>query len=335
MAAARQLQDYTYVMRKLELKGDFDTAVRGLEQVKRNNESELAQAEATRVSAERAYEKERERHDRYTEQLAMCKMYAPQDGMVAYAVEEHRGGGGSSIKEGAFVRQRQKILTIPDLTRMQVKTAVHESVVKQVKKGLETFIRVDAVPGSRYRGSVETVAPLPDQGSWFSSDTQVYKTIVRINEDVERLKPGMTAVVEINVDELTDVISVPIQAIVQRGKSSWCFVNVRGKLERRNVTLGATNDKFVEIKNDGLLEGEIVALNPTSLIENEPPAEEEDPKNAEKDRSKNGNKENRTAGEADNSSGEKPPGPGNGKKKGTRKGTRKKSTDKMSSSPNE
>ena len=49
------------------------------------------------------------------------------------------------------------------------------------------------------------VAVLPDQGGWLSSDTKVYQTVVTIDEDVEQLKPGMTAVVDIHVAQLDDV----------------------------------------------------------------------------------------------------------------------------------
>ena len=63
--------------------------------------------------------------------------------MVAYAIESRRRGT-SVIEEGAFVRERQRILTIPDLSRMQVETAVHESVLDQVRKGLNAAVRVDA-----------------------------------------------------------------------------------------------------------------------------------------------------------------------------------------------
>ncbi len=266
LSKSRQLQNYTHEMEKLDRQGKFDTAKRSRTQVERNNKSELAQAQATRDSAKRAYEKEQERYDRYKEQLEKCKIYAPQDGMVAYAMEGGRRGGGSVIEEGAFVRQRQKILTIPDLSSMQVSTSVHESVLDQVHKGLKAVIRVDAFPERSYQGSVKTVAVLPDQGGWLASDTKVYKTIVTIDEEVKRLKPGMTAVVEIDIEQLRDVISVPIQAIVQRGKSNWCYVNEQGKLVRRKVALGKTNDKFVEVKK-GLVDGESVVLNPTNLVD--------------------------------------------------------------------
>ncbi|MGM0489676.1 MAG: efflux RND transporter periplasmic adaptor subunit, partial [Planctomycetota bacterium] len=266
IAEKRELEKYTFTKEMLTREEAVATARNNLEQVKRNNQSELQQAEAARDSAIRAYDKEKERYERYLEQREQCRIHAPQDGMVAYAAERRRGGSQTSIEKGAFVRERQDMLTLPDLSRMQVETAVHESVLDQVRKGLDAVIQVDAFPERRYHGSVKSVAVLPDQGNWFSSDTKVYETIVTIDEDVRQLKPGMTAVVEIDIEQLEDVISVPIQTVVQRGQTNWCFVRKGGKLERREITLGKTNDKFVEVR-EGLDTGEVVVLNPSSLME--------------------------------------------------------------------
>jgi RND family efflux transporter MFP subunit len=272
MARGRQLEVYTYEMQKLDRKGKYDTAQNNCEQVKRNNESELAQAKAAKESADRAYAKEKERYERYQTQLNKCKIYAPQDGMVAYATEEGRWNRGSSIAEGAFVRERQEILSIPNLNRMQVNTAVHESVLDQVKPGLKAVVRVDAFADRTYQGTVKSVAVLPDQGGWLASDTKVYKTLVTVDEDVTQLKPGMTAVVEIDIEKLTNVLSVPQQAIVQRADKNWCYVRVGDDVVQREIKLGKTNDKFVEIKQ-GLEDGDSVVLNPGSLVDEKEAAE--------------------------------------------------------------
>ena len=131
------------------------------------------------------------------------------------------------IRAGAPVRPRQAILSLPNLQNMQVKTAVHESVLDRIKKGLRASIRVDAFPDRHYTGTVQSVAVLPDQGGWMSSDTKVYSTVVTIDQKVDQLKPGMTAVVQIHVDRLDSILAVPVQAIIQVGDSSWCYVSTR------------------------------------------------------------------------------------------------------------
>lgn len=268
LASRRELTEYTREKTELQLEGALATAERGLIQVVNNNEAELEQAGARRTATDRALQKEEEKLAKYTEQLEMGKIYAPHDGMATYAVSSSRysRSSGSTISEGAMVRQRQEIISLPDLSTMQVKTAVHESVLDRIHAGLPVSVRVDAFPDVQYKGSVKSVAVLPDQGGWLGSDIKVYETIVTIDEEVQRLRPGMTAVVEIHVERLKNVLSVPVQAIVQIGDESWCYVGVKGGVERRMLDLGKTNDKFVEVRS-GLSEGDRVVLNPMSVVD--------------------------------------------------------------------
>ncbi len=252
-------ETYEREMELLRLEGAMATMERNLQQAIRNNEAKLAQSKAAMESAKKSLKKELERLARYQDQLAKCKIYAPEDGMVAYAVSRY-----GEIREGVAVRQRQHLLSLPNLTHMQVKTSVHESVLDQIATGLPTTIRVDAGADVCYHGSVQSVAVLPDQTSWSSSDTKVYKTIVKIDEAVTQIKPGMTAVVDIHVDLLHDVIAIPIQAVVQAEGENWCYVESSGSIERRHVEVGLTDEKFVEIPA-GLDIGERVVLNPMSI----------------------------------------------------------------------
>ena len=97
-----------------------------------------------------------------------------------------------------------------------------------------------------------------------NSDVKVYETIVTIDEAVERLQPGMTAVVEIDVDHLNDVVVAPVESVVEIDGDDWCYVDGGGDVERRMVTLGGTNDRHVEIQA-GLNEGNRIVLNPMAV----------------------------------------------------------------------
>ncbi len=271
----RKMQvEYEYMKSKLELEGKLATAKRALLQVERDNKAQLEQAKATRDTADRSLKKEQERLTKFEAQLEKCKIYAPHNGMVTYAME-HRWSTNSNISEGAIVRQRQEILTLPDLSQMQVKTSVHETVQDQVKAGLPVTVKVEAVGNRAFKGTVKSVGVLPERGNYFSSDIKVYSTIVTIDEEVDDLKPGMTAVVDIHVDKLKDVLTVPVQAIVQIGEESWCYVSAGSNVERRPVTLGRTNDKFVEIK-EGLTAGEQVVLNTDAVLDESRESENDD-----------------------------------------------------------
>jgi len=258
VSSRKELEDYTYKKMKIQLAGAVTSAKRALTQVGRNNKAQLLQAEAAKNETDRLLEREEEKLAKYKEQLDHCTINAPHDGMATYV--------GSHITEGATVHQRQEIITLPDLSVMEVKTGVHESVLDMVRQGLPATITVDAFPDRKYTGRVKSVAVLADHGEWHSTDVKVYTTIVTIDGVVERLRPGMSAVDNIHVERVEDVLSVPVQAIVQQGRDDWCYVDADGSVELRPVTLGKTNDKFVEI-HEGLEEGDRVVLNPMSLVE--------------------------------------------------------------------
>jgi RND family efflux transporter MFP subunit len=268
IANRKKLEMFQHPMNKMELEGSLHTARRGLLQVERDNESALAQVAASRSAADRALAKSEERLGRAREQLTKCKVLAPHDGMVAYSTE--RTPYGRIIAEGELVVERTKILTLPDLTHMQVRTQVHESVLDQVRVGMPTTVQVDAFSERSYAGTVRSVGVLPSQiGGFLSPDVKVYETIVTIDEAVEQLKPGMTAVVEIHVDCRKDVLSVPVQAVVQVQQDTWCYVEDADGVQRRTVKLGRSNDRFVEVL-DGLEEGDTVVLNPMDVVEQAP-----------------------------------------------------------------
>jgi len=245
----RVLEEYTKAKTIKELKSDVEKA----------RSDELAKEQTLQI--------EREKEAKYEKQIANCKLYAPGDGLVVYANDPGRSFGNNApqIEEGATVRERQKIFSLPDISNMQVNAKVHESQIDKITPGMKARIRVDAFADVELDGSVVDVAPLPDPTSFFSSDIKVYTTHIKIDSPLPGLRPGMNAEVVILVDRKEDVLSVPVQAILEyQGKAHVAYRAADG-YERKEVKLGATNDKFVEI-TEGVTEGMVVALNPISLL---------------------------------------------------------------------
>ncbi len=260
----KELVEYQYLKTKLELEGAVASGLRVQAQVERDNEAILKQVNTEWESAQKAALKEKERLERYRKQIeedAIVK--APQSGMVSYAPPSYRR---EPISEGSAMYPRQHVLSIPNLQWMQVKTSVHESVLDQIAEKLPATITVDAFPNQSFRGSVASVGVLPSQENWLNQDTKNYRTIVTIDEEVSKLKPGMTAVVKIHVDRLKDVISIPVQSIVQIEDETWVYVKKNGDIERTIVKLGQSNSKFVEVKS-GLSEDDRVVLNPMAILD--------------------------------------------------------------------
>lgn len=293
----RVLKDYTKQRTIAELEANAKEAERALERVKRQGEAALAQFKADVDAAKLTLDVEKEKLERARTQIANSKIYAPQAGEVIYAIEDRgRGDQEDVIKEGATIRERKAIIELPDLSQMKVDARIHESLVSRVRPGLPARIRIDAVPGKIFRGKVMSVSSVPVDGDWMRPDLKEYSCIVSIEytpgEDTQ-LKPGLTAEVEIIVQERANVLQVPFQSIVTAGNTRYAYVLENGKAERRELSTGASNDTHVEIL-DGVGEGEKVILNPRthfsdelaalgSVIEDAKPGEAGDPASAEQE----------------------------------------------------
>ena len=241
----------------------FADAVREHDKARRVAISRLAQASARLNSAKGQYDVQLRQRQDLNEQLGKCTLLAKKTGLVVYG--SGRGdmmyyGNEEQVREGASVRERQAIITIPDMTRMSVNVKIHESYIKKVKKGLKARITVDAFPDETLTGEITKVGVLPDsQNRWMSPDLKVYLTTITIDGTHDWVKPGMSAKVEIMVNKLEDVVYIPVQAVSPDNGKQICYVAGSFKPERREVEIGEFTDEFIQVKS-GVKEGERVLL---------------------------------------------------------------------------
>jgi HlyD family secretion protein len=201
-------------------------------------------------------------------QITACRVMAPGDGIVVYANPPRRVAGGPvfPIEEGAQVRERQKIFSLPDLSSMQVNAKVPEGQVGKIRNGMKARIRVAAFPNQSFDGTVVGVAPLPDPEPMMATSSKVYTTKVKIDNAVPGLRPGMKTEVEFVVANRENALSVPVEAVLPfGGKDHVAVRKADGRIELREVSLGLSNDKFVEI-SQGIANADTVLLNPGAFI---------------------------------------------------------------------
>lgn len=230
-------------------------------------DSNIEKAKSDELAKEATLNLEKEKENKLKAQIEKCKLFAPNEGLVVYANDPGRFGSSNApqIEEGAQVRERQPIFRLPDINNMRVNTKVHESQIDRVQKGLKARIRVDAFPGEVLDGTVDSVAPLPDTANFFNSDVKVYTTQVSIDKPNQSLRPGMTAQVEILINEIENVLAVPVQAVLQMGGKDFAFKKNGTAWDKTEIKLGDTNDQLIEIK-EGLGDGAEVALAPMNLL---------------------------------------------------------------------
>jgi Barrel-sandwich domain of CusB or HlyD membrane-fusion len=201
-------------------------------------------------------------------QIARCQIFARADGLLEHANDKRRLNFPPNIINGATVRERQIIAKILDIAGpMEVNTKVPASVVKQVKRGLKARINVDLLPAEDLTGVVRSVAPLADP-VFFDEPREIRYHTARVEIEKARagLRLGMAAQVEVVVAELDDVLSVPVESVVRSaGKDQVAVKKSDGAFAWRDVTLGQSNQRFVEVK-EGVKSGELVAIQPRAPL---------------------------------------------------------------------
>ena len=213
--------------------------------------------------------------DRAKRDLGRTILKAPASGLVVIN-KTWTGEGHAKFKAGDLVYPRYRIIQLPDLSSMQVVSQVGEAEAPSVALGMPVLIRLDAVPGRVYHGTVKDVASLAAEADPWSSSAatpgkkQFEVTIAVKESDPARIKPGMTADAEFMIARIPGATYVPIEAVFEKEGKAIVYVKQGSRFVPVEVKTGRENDNFVTI-GKGLRKGQLVALrDPTRPLEEEP-----------------------------------------------------------------
>jgi HlyD family secretion protein len=149
------------------------------------------------------------------------------------------------------------IMIVADLSKMQIRAGVNEVDVGKIRFGQDVVIDVDAYPNVKYGGLITHIAPAArdEQG------VKVFDVEIDIIDSDERLRPGMTANIEIQGDHREGILTVPVEAVFKKAGRYVAYVLDGSEDEpvEREVVTGISNISTVEIV-EGLSEGETVTL---------------------------------------------------------------------------
>jgi len=204
---------------------------------------------------------EERRRDLAMEELEDCVIKAEKNGLVIYP-STAKWKDTPDISEGASVRKDQVLLLMPDLSQLQVKVDIHESIIHRITPGLPASVTLS---DRTLDTTVFSVSSVASPAGWWTGNEVKYGTIIKL-PPVQGPKPGMSAEVKVIVATHTDVLSVPVEAVVETDQGSYCWVKTVARTERRSLQLGDSNDEFIVVES-GLEEGDQVVLNPTGVIE--------------------------------------------------------------------
>ncbi len=215
-------------------KAKLDDAQREFDQLAGGNLTEIAAAQA-RVDAAQAT-------------LNLARVSAP----FAATITEANPLPGDQVSAGATA------FRLDDLTSLLVDVEVSEVDINSVAVGQPATLSFDAILDKDYHGEVVEVAKA---GTNVNGVVNFKVTIELTDADAE-VKPGMTAAVNITVEQIDDVILIPNRAVRLLDGQRYIYLMVNGIPQKTEVSLGASSDTMSVLVGGDVSEGASIILNP-------------------------------------------------------------------------
>lgn len=185
--------------------------------------------------------------------LGTATITAPFAGMVTYL----------DVQVRDLVSPGVPVIGLADFSKMLVEVEVSEVDINRLTVGQPVTLTLDAVPDRSYTGEVTEIGQI---GTVVQGVVN-FQVTVHITDPDTAIKPGMTAAVNVVVNQIDDVLLVPNRAVRVRDGERVVYVLRGDTPERVPVELGASSDIYSEVTGGGLEVGDLVILNPPLDLE--------------------------------------------------------------------
>src|SRR5512134_2334154 len=246
---------------------------------------DIARAQAT--AAEYQVTQSRAAMQEASDQLSKTRLTAPMAGRVTrLAVEE-----GEVAVPGTFSRETGLLLTISDLSVIQVKVQVDETDVVRLALGDSVEISIDAFPDTAFVGRVSKISDSAIRTAAASAGATTdqavdYEVEITLEAPPGDIRPDLSATARIVTDTRTDALAIPIIALTvrphaevstearpadttaasqEKKETEGVFVVTDGVATFRPVRVGIAGDEYFEVI-EGVKEGETIVAGPYQSI---------------------------------------------------------------------
>jgi len=245
----------------------------------------LEVAEATLSSAEHGVAQARAALEEAREQLSKTVFTAPIDGKVTRLnVEE-----GETVIIGTMNNPGSLVLTISDLSVIEIVVQVDETDVSAISLGDSAVIRIDAFPDREFVGRVteignSAITPPGGQGQQAGQQAAIdFEVVLTLDATDAPLRPDLSATADIIVESRSQALAVPIIAMTVREDTTWVsednggeaddeprevegvFLVQGGRVTFTPVEIGIAGQEYFEVLA-GLSEGDTVVAGPYQRI---------------------------------------------------------------------
>ena len=168
---------------------------------------------------------------------------------------------------GAAANAKAAVVTIADMSSLEVEADVSESNLSQIRLGQPCEIQLDALPELRFRGEIHIVVPTADR----SKATVMVK--VRFIDKDNRILPEMSAKVaflsrQVKPEEQKPITAINRFALISHASRSIVFLIQGDRVVETQITLGAELGDMIEVL-DGVKAGDRLVMKPPKRLKND------------------------------------------------------------------
>jgi len=228
-------------------------------------DADVALAEAQLADAEREWDRLKHGPDPDDIAAAEVRVAAAEASLRLSRIEAPFTGTITSveIKQGDQVNPGTLAFGLADLSRLLVDVEVSEVDINRIQLGQPVSLNFDAALERVYQGEVIEIGMT---GMDVQGVVNFEVTVALIDPD-EKIRPGMTAAVNIVVSQIEDVLRVPNRAVRLEDGERVVYVLREGMIEQVKVRLGVSSETHSEVIESTLKQGDLIVLNPPAVFD--------------------------------------------------------------------
>jgi HlyD family secretion protein len=193
---------------------------------------------------------------RTQDSIRQMSVRSPRDGTVVYITNWR----GEKKKEGDTTWKAERVLEIPDLTKMKADGEVDEVDAGRVAVGQRVTLRLDAHPDDELHGTITSAGVTVQRKRGTQDPLKVLRVEIRLDKtDPAKMRPGMRFQGLIELGRVRNAVLIPREAVFLSSRGPYIQRRTALRVEQVPLTLGRENDKSVEVL-EGLAEGDRVLV---------------------------------------------------------------------------
>lgn len=247
--------EYESEIRKKEIQLNLDKADIALERAKEqiDNRIKIHKEEVKQKSL--SIQQFQSRLNEAHETLNKLSVVTPSGGI---AIISRNWSSNNKFQIGDQCWSGFPLIQLPDLSALKATVKINEVDVSKISKDLKVEIKPDAFSDHTFSGTVNSIANLAVNKDG-SSKIKVFPVEILLNESDKNLLPGLTVSCRIIIDEIEDVLYIPLDAVRPEGDKSFVYKKSGTGYDKIEIETGQNNSDYVVVVS-GLKEGDEIAL---------------------------------------------------------------------------